>query len=315
VNRDRTSKELERRYQEAVYSTRQEIKTPQEYEQMLTVIAHFMQFMTESRILRNAVKRLTNEKKNVKLDYEISEQSKVLLDRLKLDSTKLERIARRNGVPIVINDSLTGRIPDEHRFALILHSVRVFLEQDEQSVSLIPEQLGNLRVMVWSLRSQGVSERTLRPFTDPYTPLQNDFAQKLRQNNLYKNYLRLNDYNILEDVRQFIYQEMSDQSKQMVFLMVDNDDLIDFSHTKQYDRNEIESAKARQIEYYGNILRFHNYIVDDLENTPVYVKVGRWLFNNFGSTFVSVLLILAVYYTLIWLGVPIDSDRIIDLLK
>lgn len=310
MNRDRTARELERRYQEAIYSTRQDIVTPLQYEQMLTVIAHFMQYMNEDSILRRAVKRLTGEKKYAKADEEITAQANELIKRLNVDSNKLRRIAKRKSIPIEVAANASGRIPDNQRFALTLRSVNIFLQQEERDINSIPEHLGNLRVMVWALRKQGVGDRTLKAFSDPYTPLQNEFAQKLRLNKLYENYLRLNDYKALEDVRRFIYQEMTDQMEQIVFLSVDNDDLIDYSHTKQYDKDELESAKLRQIEYYGNILRFHNYIVDELEDIPFYLKFSRWMFANFGSTLVSVLLIVGVYFVAIWLGAPIDPEKL-----
>lgn len=315
MNRDRTFKELERRYREAVQSTKEEIKTPLQYEQLLTVIAHYMQFMSEKSVLRKAVDKLTKEKKLVKTDKDIADEADTLVTLLKTDRDKLVKIAKRKNIPIEVVPSPGGRIPEEQRFALTLSSIDSFLAHDDREISEIPKHLGNLRVMVWALRKQGVSERTLKPYTDPYSPQQEGFSKKLLLNKLYKNYRRLDDYRILESVREFIYREMSDQNEQLAFLMLDNDDLIDFSNTKTYDDAELESAKQRQIEYRGNILRFHNYLIDELENTPTHIKIGRWLFNNFGSTFVSVLLIVAAYYGLIWLGVPIDPDKLISLLK
>lgn len=315
MNRDRTFKELERRYQEAVQSTKEEIRTPLQYEQLLTVIAHYMQFMSEKSVLRKTVDKLTKEKKLVKTGKDLIDEAATLVTLLRTDRDNLVKIAKRKSIPIEVLPSIGGRIPEEQRFALTLGSVDSFLTHGDREISEIPKHLGNLRVMVWALLKQGVSERTLKSYIDPYSPLQESFSKKLLLNKLYKNYRRLDDYRILENVREFIYREMSDQNEQLSFLMLDNDDLIDFSNTKKYDDTELESVKQRQIEYRGNILRFHNYLIDELENTPTYIKIGRWLFNNFGSTFVSVLLIVAAYYGLIWIGVPIDPDKLIGLLK
>ena len=311
MSREREIKELERRYQEAVYSTREEITSPLQYEQMLTVISHFMQYLTENRALRKAVKHLTQEKHSVNKDKAVATQSDILIELLKTDSDKLLKIASRKKVPTEIAPTEGGRIPDDQQFALTLSAVKEFLANDDREIGEIPKQLGNLRMMVWALEKQGVSKRTLKPFSDPsYTQRQNDFAKKLKLNKLHKNYLRLDDYGTLEDVRKFIYQEMTDQYDQLVFLVAGNDDLIDFSHTKEYDQHERGSAKQRQIEYFGNLLRLHNYLIDELENLPLRMRVWNWLFANFGSSLASVVIILIVYYFALWLGAPIDLSKL-----
>jgi hypothetical protein len=312
VNRDRTSKELERRYQEAVLRTKDVIETPLQYEQMLVSISHYMQFLTANRLLRGAVKRLTGEKKAVKTDKEIATEAAELIARIKQDRDKLVEIAQKKGIPIILDPEIKGAIPENYLFAVTLGGVDEFLGQDDREVSQIPKHLGNMRVMVQRLVRQGVSKRDLKPYADPYSPLQNEFAKKLRLHQLYTNYLRLDDYKVLEDVRRYIYQEMTEWEEQIVFLSVDNDDLIDYSHTKQYDRDELYGAKQRQIEYAGYLMRLHNYLVDYIDKLPFMVRMWRWLFANFGSTFVSVLIIVGLYFLALWAGLPIEPEKLID---
>lgn len=312
MNRYRTSKELERRYQEALLRTKDVIETPLQYEQMLVTISHYMQFLTTNRLLRGAVKRLTGEKKAVKTDKEIAAQAAELIAKIKQDRDKLVEIAQKKGVPIVLDPAIKGRVPDNYLFSVTLGGIDEFLGQSDRDVSQIPKHLGNMRVMVQRLRKQGVSERSLKPHIDPYSPLQNEFAKKLRLHQLYTNYLRLDDYKVLEDVRRYIYQEMTDWEEQIVFLSVDNDDLIDYSHTKQYDSYELDNAKQRQIEYAGYLMRLHNYLVDYIDKLPFRVRLGRWLFANFGSTLVSVLLIVGLYFLALWVGIPIEPEKLIS---
>jgi hypothetical protein len=308
MTRERTLKELEKRYREAVASTQQEITTPLQYEQMLTVIAHFMRFISEKKLLKKAVGKI--QKAHTKVKEVLDEDEKKLLELLESESKKLTKIAKRKKVLTEIPTSQVGSVPQDQKFAFALNSVNEFLAKEEKHMSEIPRHLGNLRVMVWALKDQGVSNRTLKPFEDPYTPLQNDFSKKVKLGDLYRDYLRLDDYMILEDVRKFIYQDMPDVNDQIVFLIVDNDDLIDYSHTKKYDARELLAAKQRQTEYYGNVLRLYNYLTDELENVPFITRVWNWMFMNFGPTFVSVLLILGIYLLALAIGVPIDPDKV-----
>lgn len=309
--REHVLKVLERRYSEVIVLAKSPIATPGQYNRFLSNLAHYLQYLTKNRLTKRALSKLLHRKTLVNLEKTLLSEKDEIIKKLTADQAKLAKLAKNKGLLSKNTKPSTNssKLSDKQTFALRFNELSEFIEAKEHSMRDLPNQIGNLRTIVETLRQMGIGERSLKPLADSYGTLQDEFAKKLVLLEVFGDYLRQNDYKELDRVRRYIYQEAD--SGEVQRLLSDNYDLIDATFNKNYDQKDLANVRQKVEEYSNHLQRLHNYMIDVLEIEPVSERLRKWSLQHFGPTLVSLVIILALYTALTAIfGFTIDVDTI-----
>jgi hypothetical protein len=315
--REKALVRLRGRYDDVTALMERGLSSPQHYYQLLSNVAHYAQYVDETKVARKAIKKLSHNKQATKLDKELIEDADKLLERMKVDRDKLMKAARRRGIKVEFPDTggVARRLTDEEGFAIHLSGVNNFLDDKDQYVGDLPKYMGELRVCAWRLAEMMQRPpQWLEDLKTAYNADQDAFAIKLERLKVLKDYLRLDDYKEIEKIRSYIYGTAT--NNEALYFVLINDDLIDKSNTRQYQPSDVHAAKEKADAYIVHLQRLHNYLEDELENPSIWEKAWTWILEHLLPTFASSLILLVIYLVLHHLfNVPISLKEVLGMGK
>ncbi len=74
-----------------------------------------------------------------------------------------------------------------------------------------------------------------------------------------------------------------------------------FENNASYSGGQQSEADKFVDDYTTYTSRFHNHLIDHIENVPLREEFALWFFEHFGPTFVSVLIIFLIILIVNWL--------------
>jgi hypothetical protein len=314
--RDKTLQSLTRRFDEVISLTNGNFNTSERYYQFLYNITHYMRYVDENHLTNSAIKRLKEDKRRKKLDKQLVNQADLIIERMRVDRDKIAALARRRGIVATAPDTggVARRLTDEEVIGLHIAAVNNYLEGNDQYVGDLSRNIGELRQAAFYL-SQSMTRppQWLQDIRTSYNDDQNDVSRKVESFKILSDYLRLHDYRELEKISNYV-NDKADHQEALMFLLV-NDDLIDKSNTRHFNATDVQHAKKMSDEYVGHLQRVHNYLIDELENPRWYERMWMWLKEHLLPTFISLVIVFAVYAIARFVfHIPLEPQAIKDLI-
>jgi len=308
-DRPKVTNELSRRFDEVQRRSEKGINNDEEAQQFISLLAHYVQYVKENDLTKQAVERLFKRRDLLAGDKVLIEEADKIIEQMKEDRAKLISYAKRKGISTDNYQFQNGQmITGEIEFSFNLKHLNDYLDlpSDQQLISELPRSIGDLLSMNFVAQQQGGETKALKAMRQKYLDIQNEYSKKLKLQGVFLDFLRVEDFRAVEQVWKEVYAE--GVGDELLIFHLSYGHL--FEKNRHYSGGQQAEANDFLDKHMTHLLRFHNYLMDTLEDVPKRERFYKWTMEHFGPTFVSVLLIFAIYLILYWLGIKIELDTI-----
>lgn len=311
-DREKTTSELTRRYEEVRRKAEAGIHNDKEAEQFVSLIAFYLNYVKKQRLTKAALASLKIDQAKLTDEATLIKEAEKIIDQMKIDRDTLVGYAVRRDVSIERYEfDLSGRtqqITGDKEVSFYLTFLDDYLNKpsDQQLISELPGQIGRLQSIIFALNQLPRPTAKLKELHDQYRDVSGEYEKKLRMQGVYLDYLRVADYEALEIVWREVYQE-GDPDERIMFHLLYGDL---FEENRTYGNGQQADADEFVVKHMAHIERFHNYLVDELEDVPWYSFVLSWLGEHFAPTLVSTIIIVLIALGLGAIGVQVGIDGI-----
>ncbi|HSX35724.1 MAG TPA: hypothetical protein VLH84_02210 [Patescibacteria group bacterium] len=311
-NRDKTISELARRYDEAIRKSERGIHNDEEARQFISLLAHYVYYVKNSDLTKSAIESLFKQRELLAGDQALVDEADQIIVKMKIDRGKLVRYAQRRNIDVgrfeFNTDGVDRRITADMEPSYYLTLLNDFLNlpSDQQFIGNVPREISHLRSVIFALQMLSSGSRSLNAMRDEYRQVHTDYERKLQMQGVYLDYLRVEDYKALEVIWSEVYHEG------------DRDELIGFhlmyGHLFERHRNYSQGQQGEANEFVDkhitNLQRVHNYLIDRLEDIPLFERFLRWTVEHFGPTIISLAILFIFWWVLNKVGIHITVDNL-----
>lgn len=315
--RNRIDKELGRRYEEVQQSIKGGYYSTEIIERYVNLIAHYINYAKRENLTSKSILKLIKKREQESLDKELIREGEEIIVQLKKDRNKVVNLAKKNNLEIPEYEFKEGThsLTELQSTSFTLHFLDNFLNtpDDQQYVAEIPKEIASLRSIIGSLEYLGLKDKKIKTISNNYLQLMNSYGKKLKLQGIYDDYLRINDYNQLELLWKSVYQELDGDEGLMLGLKYG--EILDGNNIRNFNDGQRMQADELVLEMSEHLQRFHNHLVDDIEDVPRIELVLQWSAQHLLPTFVSLIIIGLIYQLLKFLGIDISFDTVTNLIK
>lgn len=310
-DRTKITNELSRRFDEVQRRSEKGISNDEEAQQFISLLAHYVQYVKENELTKQAVERMFKRRDILASDQALIDEAEKIIEEMKIDRAKLIRFAKSKGISTDNYQFRNGQtITGEIEFSFNLNHLNGYLDlpSDQQLISDLPRSIGDLLSMNFVAQQQGGETKSLKEMRQKYRDIQNSYSKKLKLQGVFLDFLRVEDFRAIEKVWKEVYAE--GVGDELLIFHLEYGHL--FEKNRHYSGGQAAEANDFLTKHMTHLQRFHNYLMDALEDVPKKEKFLKWTVEHFGPTFVSVLVLLAIYLILYWLGIKIELDTLKD---
>jgi hypothetical protein len=304
--REKILQELNRRSSEISWFKDQDIVSQDDIQSFFSGIADYINYIKLQPTLNKFVEELKEDNLFKAVDEQLINDGNQIIDKVKADFKKIKSFIRRKKIKILKwNEIFPGSgvhtLDTNQSISLAYRQVEDFLNKENQFIGDIPNLISNL----WSLLGRF-------EISDSYHEVYRSYEEKLKDKNILVHYLRLEDYQKLNEVWLYYYDK-SVKLSHFGFMFYE---LLDEKRTVySLSVEQLKLIKDNKTKYLLWLHRFHNYLIDRLEETYWLEEASIWVWENFGRTVVSLFLIIVILWILKFLGVSAPIEFIVNLLK
>lgn len=315
-NRDKTTNELTRRYEEVLRKSDGGIHNDEDAQQFISLVAHYVYYVKKSNLTQKAVTKLLAQHELLASDKVIVDEAEKLINQLAKDRKRVVAFAKKHGINTGIYEFNTTGVAQqitkdkEVSFHLTFLDTYLNLPSDQQLVSELPQQFSRLESIIFAITQQVAETKMLKDLRSNYKVISKDFDKKLKMQGVYLDYLRIEDYKAIELIWREVYHE-GDPNELLMFYFVYGDL---FEKNRTYPSDQQGDADDFLSKHVTHLQRVHNYLIDSLEDVPFGEKMLHWVIEHFGPTLVSLILIILLSLLLGWLGVSRGVEELRSLL-
>ncbi|MEO5627767.1 MAG: hypothetical protein ABIQ89_02665 [Candidatus Saccharimonadales bacterium] len=301
VNRNRISNELSRRYQEVVRLAGKRAFDDKQAERFLTAVAHYLNYAKNNKLTRAAIDSLSTDKDIQRKDNELCKKADSIINQMRADRDELIKEAKKKGVDVDAYKFQVGmgRITGEQEFSFYLNHLNSYLDlpSDQQGIGELPGNILNLVQLINELVNGFGETKKFKELKGNYLKKRNAFEQELKVHGVHLDYVRFEDYKHLDVAWKEIYQQGT--SDELLLFHLEYGHL--FEKNVSYSGGQQSDADRFIDDYTTYTSRFHNHLIDHIENVPVHEEFAIWFVEHFGPTFISVLIIFFILLMVNWL--------------
>jgi hypothetical protein len=309
-NRPKLANELTRRYEEAIRHAENGVSDDEEATQFISLLAHYIQYVKKNDLTKAATEELFVQKELMSSDEKLVKEAEEIIEQMKKDRAKLIRYAKSKNIStdnyqFKNAQMITGDIEFAYNLTH-LNDDFLNLPDDQQYITELPRAISHLLSMNWVAQNQGGETKKLGEMRKYYLELQTTYEKKLKLQGVFMDYLRIEDYKALNTVWKEVYREGNEED--LFIFHFEYGHL--FEKNRHYSGGQLTEAKDFVGRFITHLQRFHNYLIDSIEDVPRAEKFLLWTVQHFGPTLVSVIIIILLYIFLNWIGIKIDLDTI-----
>lgn len=180
-DREKTTNELTRRYEEALRKAEKGIHDDEEAQQFVSLLAHYVYYIKKADVTQRAIKELFDQQELIAGDEILVEEADKIIAQMKIDRGKLVSYAKKKKINVEAYQFREGvqQITGDMEFSFYLHLLDQFLKRpsDQQSISEVPKEIGHLLSMNFSAQNLGGETKALQKMRAGYRKVQNEFAR------------------------------------------------------------------------------------------------------------------------------------------
>lgn len=312
INRVRVQNELSRRYDEVMRLAEKKIHDDKQAERFISAIAHYVNYAKKNKLTNKAILQLTADKDFMRKDKELCSKADAIIAEMKADRDRLVEIARTHDIdPDAYEFTVgAGEITGEKEFSFYLSHLNEYLNlpSDKQGTGELPGNILYLTQLVHEIVAKAGETEELTAIKTKHLKHRGAFEQELKLHGVHMDYLRYEDYKHLEMAWKEVYQQAVGDELLLFHLQYMHlfERGVSYSGSQQYEADNFID------DYVTHLNRFHNHLIDQIENVPVREEFATWFVEHFGPTFVSVLIIFGLYGLLYWItdgAVSVDEVK------
>lgn len=315
--RNRITKELGRRFDEVQQSIKGNYYSHDSIERFVNLIAHYINYAKREKLTSNSISKLLKKRQQESLDKELVSEGEAIIIQLKKDRNTVVNIAKKNKLEIPEYEFKEGThsLTELQSISFTLHFLDNFLNtpDEQQYVGEIPKEIASLRSIIGSLEYLGLKSKKLKAMSKSYLELGNSYGKKLKLQGVYDDYLRVNDYQQLEILWKSVYQELGSDEGLMLGLKFG--EILNGNSARNFNEEQRRQADELVAQTIEHLQRFHNHLIDDIEDIPRKELVFQWSAQHLLPTFVSLIIIALIYQALKLIGIDISFETITNLIK
>lgn len=312
VNRGRVLNELNRRYQEVMRLAEKGIHDDKQAERFLTAVAHYVNYAKSNKLTKGAIKNLSENKDIKRKDDELCNKADMIIAQMKKDRDELIKLAKQNNIDVDAYQFQVGvgQITGDQEFSFYLDHLNNYLnlDSDKQGIGELPSNMLYIVQLVNELVDKIGETPRLKELKDGYLKSRNEYEQQLKVHGVHLDYIRFEDYKNLDLAWKEIYRQST--GDELLLFHFEYGHL--FENNRRYSSGQQGDADRFVDDYTTYVSRFHNHLVDHIENVPLREELAIWFVEHFGPTFVSVLIIFLILALVNWIaggGVTYDDVK------
>lgn len=301
VNRTRVLNELNRRHEEVVRLATKGVHDDKQAQRFLTAIAHYLNYAKTNKLTKEAIESLASNKEIKRQDKELCEKADKIIKQMKVDRDELIKLAKEKGIDVDAYQFSVGmrEITGEQEFSFYLNHLNSYLDlpSDQQGTGELASYILYLCSLINEITNKSGETKELTELKNGYLQTRDEYEQELKIHGVHLDYIRLEDYRHLELAWKEVYQQAVGDELLMFHLEYGNL----FENNGSYSGGQQGEANQFVDDYLSYASRFHNHLVDHIENVPIREEFAIWFVEHFGPTFVSVLIIAFIFMIANWL--------------
>lgn len=299
LDRTETKEELSRRLEEITWFKKIDLESPELARNFFSRIADYMNLVSTNSRLKKYVEKLYAQRQNLAIDKDLVDEGDKLIKHLDREFKLLKNAIKNKNIKLPTYEEMfpggSGTItPTPMQFlAMNFKQISSFLNNKNQFVGDIPKIFAEMDMALNSAKKIGLNMNDHEKRFKKYYKNLNSYKAKLRLQKVTISFLRFDDYEHLEDIWRFYYSTEEIKFSRLNFFLgnILNDEIVLPVVTSE-EKKYLYEFKP---EYLLHIQRFHNYLIDQLENKSLVEKVFIWLWDNLGKTFISLIVILIIF--------------------
>lgn len=315
--REKILQELNRRSSEISWFQDRDITNQDSTQSFFSGIADYINYIKLQPTLNSFVEELKKDNSFKDIDNELVKEGNTIIEKVKVDFKTIRLFIRRNKFTILSWDNIfpttgVGTLNADQSISLMYLQVEGFLKKDNQFIGDIPNLITNLWSLLGRIEVSGKTTPKLKKIYESYKEIYRSYEDKLKDKDILIHYLRLEDYQKLNEVWSYYYDKS---------IVVSHFGMM--FHELVNEKRTIPSLSQEQLRLVGEyktkyllwLHRFHNYLTDRLEETDWAEAALRWFWENFGKVIVAIYLYLFVLWVLRKLGVNAPTEFNLNFLK
>lgn len=315
-HREKIQQELNRRLEEVTWYRDIQITEQDSAKDFFGRVADYVNYAKVNRQLSNYLGELENERKSIKIDKDLEKEGNDLLGKMQKDFQTVNDIIIRNKIEIKPFVPVSGTLSEMQAISLTHLQLEEFLKRGTRYVGDIPSHIGEL----WSLNGHidGLvsykDKGELKTINESYYSVRDRLQEKLRLQSNWISFLRFDAYERLMDAWSYYFDSLNPH--EFSLLRVELGEILGWGITMPtLSPLNTDKVQDRKNEYLLIISRFHNYLIDKLEEKSWLEEALIWFWENFGKVIVSMVLSLLLVYLLKSLGFTVPVDLINGMLS
>jgi len=315
--REKILQELNRRLSEISWFKDQDIINQDDTQSFFSGIADYINYVKLQPTLNKFVEELKEDNLFKTVDEQLINEGNQIINKVKADFKVIKSFIKRKKIKILKWDEIfpgsgVHTLNTNQSISLTYRHIEDFLNKENQSIGDIPNLISNLWALLGRFEISDDLTPKLKKISDSYHEVYRLYEEKLKDKNILVHYLRLEDYQKLNEVWLYYYDK-SVKLSHFGFMFYE---LLDEKRTVySLSAEQLKLIKDNKTKYLLWLHRFHNYLTDRLEETYWLEEASIWVWENFGRTVVSLFLIIVILWILKLLGISAPVEFLVNLLK
>ncbi len=298
-----TKEELLRRLEEVSLFKSLEITSQDQARSFFSRIADYVNYLKNNPLLSKYVEELKRERENLSINRELIKEGDEIIIFIEKEFKSILRLLKKNGTRIIPHEEIfpSGRsfinASPQQSLSLEVIFLRSFLAQKDKYVGDLPKRIAGLHHIIFSAEGLGLNVSKHKKKLEEQSKTVQRYKLKIKKQQVYIAYLRFEDFESLDEIWKYYY---SDESLSYIssFTFWLKDILQEENFRSTLTIEEKKKLIEKKDEYLLSLSRFNNYLVDKLEATNVLADAWKWIWDNFGKTIISILIMLMLTYVL-----------------
>ncbi len=292
--------ELNRRFKEVEYFKDIPLSSQVTAQNFFGIVADYLYYVKNNKTLQHSNRKIEEQREKLKENKKLIEDGNKLIEKMKEDLKYLKSIIDRNNISLLKFEDIfpTGSgvvavaMSPEKNISLSYIQLDGFLSAEKQFVGDIPNVVAILWSLMGSLKEKGINDKKIEEMDKFYSEQLRPYNNLLRLNSKIVSFYRISDVEKLNEVYDYYFGEER-QAWNSLSLRIGNvldSNTIRPSLTLE-EKSNLDSLKN---EYFLHIFRYHNHLVDKLEEKPWYEILIRWVFNKIGWSLVIFIIFIII---------------------
>lgn len=314
-NREKINQELNRRLAEVTWYREYKLNDQDLAKDFFGRIADYVNYIKSNRELCSFVKKLKNDRDNIKVNETIVKEGNAILKKMRDDFKSIKQMAERNSIEIKPYIPVNGALSDSQAVSLAYEILGSYLERKDPDITDLKQYFGELWSLIGHLEPSlpDKEKEDIKKISESYYSLSSKFQEKLRLQQNWVSFYRYNDYENILEAWKYYFDCLNPEEFSILRIEL-NDVLGEGIIMPSLSSEIVRKLEEKKQDYLRHISRFHNYLIDKLEERSLMEEARIWLWDNFGKVIFSMVLSLLLVYLLKLLGFTIPIDVINSLL-